>query len=320
MANLTTNADLIDNILDRAGEPIDGTSDFESQALDYLNRAYRALWMGGNEFIPDANPNWWWLKAEGTFQLTPANVSGAVAVTLRDANIVLSTSASTGVDFHFKTVEHSDVFKIESGSGVNWVLDADYTGDTNAAADFVMFKIDHTFDTAFLRLIGPLRTYRNGVAEIGMVDKEKLQRDYPLNNIVAGIPNQFAPISEVDGITTIRFNKYISTEGTSLEGNPLRVDYDYLRVPSDLANDSNAPLIPIQYRYILTDMALSYLWQQKNDDRTNGAVLSAKAGITAMINENAAKWRAGFQQSLVLPRPKGRFGRVLRTESGKIIG
>ena len=43
MANYTTSADLVTDILFRSNEPTDGTSDFDSIALQYLNRAYQGL-------------------------------------------------------------------------------------------------------------------------------------------------------------------------------------------------------------------------------------------------------------------------------------
>ena len=61
MSNLQFSADILDDMLFRAGEPTDGTSEYESKALESLNRAYQALWMGGAELDTTINEDWWWL-------------------------------------------------------------------------------------------------------------------------------------------------------------------------------------------------------------------------------------------------------------------
>ena len=61
---LASTLQIRNDALFRAGEKTDGTSDLDAQSLIYLNRAYRALYMGGNEFDPSINEIWWWLKRE----------------------------------------------------------------------------------------------------------------------------------------------------------------------------------------------------------------------------------------------------------------
>ncbi|MGI0026158.1 MAG: hypothetical protein ACREA4_13565, partial [Nitrososphaera sp.] len=46
----------------RAGEKTDGTSDYEAQALIYLNRAYRTVYMGGGEFSKGMREQWYWME------------------------------------------------------------------------------------------------------------------------------------------------------------------------------------------------------------------------------------------------------------------
>src|SRR5258708_16843364 len=37
-------SEIVDDVLFRCGEPTDGTSDFDVTALNYVKRAYRAIW------------------------------------------------------------------------------------------------------------------------------------------------------------------------------------------------------------------------------------------------------------------------------------
>ena len=84
MANYTFSSDLVNDILFRAGEPIDGTSDFDSVALQYLNRAYQSVWSGGSEILPQINEQWWWLRKDdqGVLTLNPVIDTGTVLVSI----------------------------------------------------------------------------------------------------------------------------------------------------------------------------------------------------------------------------------------------
>ena len=53
MANLTTSEDIIVDALFRSAEPVDGTSDYDTQALTWLNRTYTET-LGDNKIIGGA--------------------------------------------------------------------------------------------------------------------------------------------------------------------------------------------------------------------------------------------------------------------------
>ena len=93
MSNYQFSADLVNDILTRNGELTDGTSDFDARALELLNRAYQALWMGGTEIDPTINEEWHWLKADPplTLLLLPVVNSGTVSVTNNNTSITFST-------------------------------------------------------------------------------------------------------------------------------------------------------------------------------------------------------------------------------------
>src|ERR1051326_3104120 len=103
MANYTTSADLIDSMLDDAGELTDGTSDFESMALRHLNRAYQAICMGGQEIDPGINEDWVWLRKDppGVLTLKPAITDGTVSVTNNNTAVTFSVAPSASVAGYF---------------------------------------------------------------------------------------------------------------------------------------------------------------------------------------------------------------------------
>ena len=49
MANFLSTKDLVDGALNRAGELSDGTSDFDDEALKYVNSTYYSVVAGGME-------------------------------------------------------------------------------------------------------------------------------------------------------------------------------------------------------------------------------------------------------------------------------
>lgn len=315
MANYTYSSDLLNDALFRAGEPTDGTSDFDTQALAYLNRAYQAVWMGGSEFAPEVNENWWWLKAEATLTLQTSITTGTISVTNNSTTITFSSAPSSSVaGWFFKIDDHADVFKISSHTGGNTgaTLDSVYTGTTDTAASFRLFLLEYDLATDVLTLISPMRTYQDAHNPIYGISMRQMEDDWPLNQTWQGVPTRFAMVDN----NTVRFNGY----PTSLA----RVDYDYLKIPSDLTDSgTEEPLIPRQYRRILSLMTAYWLLQDKNDDRMTGVGAEAKSLIHAMSRENRKYWTQIGNAGWIFPRQRARHGIIkgpLRTETGLIIG
>src|SRR3989304_5879373 len=99
MSNYTHSQDLVTDILFRNGEPTDGTSDFDSVALQYLNRGYQIVWTGGAELDPSLNEKWLWLRKNppGVLTLEPRIVNGTVRVTKGSTAITFSEGAGPAI-------------------------------------------------------------------------------------------------------------------------------------------------------------------------------------------------------------------------------
>src|SRR5687767_6436270 len=82
MAAYQYTSDLLADVLYRAGELLDGSSDKQPAALQFLNRAYNSVCMGGGEFNDEINEEWWWLHKDppGVLVLEPPYTFGTVAV------------------------------------------------------------------------------------------------------------------------------------------------------------------------------------------------------------------------------------------------
>ncbi len=321
MANYQYSGDLVDDILWRAGEPTDGTSDFNAVALTYLNRAYQAVWMGGSEIDPSLQEEWWWLRKDppGVLTLEPRITTGTVNVQNNNTGITFSSAPASDLDnWFFQVDDHADVFRISAhtAGAAAATLDAVYTGDTNATASYKVFKLEYAIASDVLRLLSPMRIYQDSKREVDGVPLTELERRYPLYNVQSGVPELFAPITE----SKVRFNRYGGTSSTDF----MRTEYDYLYRPADLTDSgSQEPVVPRQFRKTLADAGVFFLFMDKNDNRASAAADLARAGLRAMKRENQHRWASMSRAyGKIMPRQQDldEYRFPLRTESGLLIG
>lgn len=315
MSNLTYTADLIADVLFRAGEPTDGTSDFAVQVENDLNRAYRAIWMGGGELLSGMHEEWHWLRRMGNFVISGPYSTGTASVTKNSTAVTLSaTLTPSAVGAFFRVTGQLDLYRIAthtSGTAA-MVLDGVYTGPTNAVGTFQLFRLEYSLlpslpaNSGILRLISPLRMYQLALSleepsRVDGMDLDAMEARWPLASITAGLPDAFAMVGE----TTIRFNR----TGPATSADLARVEFDYLIRPAPLLNTVNEePLVPYQYRHILADYALMKLWADKNDSRMDTAGMMAKAGLQAMASENRHKGTViGSNYGRIIPRQEGLY-------------
>lgn len=318
MANLVFTDDIKKDVLFRAGEPTNGSSDFEAEVLQYINRAYMTLCVGGLEFNEDIQEAWWWLRKNqpGVLILQAPYTVGSASVT-NNSNVVILSSPPTfpAEGYFFRATNTGDVFRVEShaGSSSDIILDSVYTGESATDTTYSLYKLEYELASDVMRMLSPMRIYSGGYYEIDGTELTALDRDYPLALTETGVPDKFANVTE----TRVRFNRAGLTTGGGL----IRVEYDYLRVPPPLTNAENEePLVPVQFRHILSDMALFFLYVVKDDNRDVKMAEMAKRGIRAMSMENKHRMIAYSRDfGLITPRYPPSQQHPLRTESGFII-
>lgn len=321
MANYQFTSDLIADVLFRSGEPSTG-SDFAAVALIYINRAYQAIYLGGGEISQDLNEDFWWAKKQppGTLTLLP-NITGRLACTNGSASITFSAVIpSSVVGYHIRIDGHPDVFRIATHTGgtAAATLDSVFTGSTNANVNFTLMKLEYDLPADCIRVCSPMRIYQGAESEVDGVELSSLERDYPVSQIQAGPPTQFAHTTE----TKLRFNKSGPPAGTT--PNSIRVEFDYIARPADLTTPgtSEEPIVPRHYRKVIADTALTFLFIDKNDDRAGPVSGIAKKGIQGMVAEQRSRM-INYSRSTGLIQPRSSRNRnrfPLRTESGFIIG
>lgn len=307
--------DLVTDILFRAGE-VPGASDWNARAIDYLNRNYFLLCAGASEYLPENVEDWWWMRASGILTLLPIYDAGTVAVTTGDANITLSVAPTISLQgYRFRVDNWTEEYVILSHTAFTTtaVLDSTYNGDTSAATTYEAYKTTYQLDAAVSAIMSPIISFREGVQISGM-QPERMDEIWPVSRLRGGVPRAFALENEQQ----IRFS-----HGGLTENRSMRMEYRYRPVVAPLTNDvGSIPLVPIQYRPLLSEMALVQLYSDKNDDRINVAASAAKAGLAAMVKENKRRLTKMDKLSgAILPRQGFHsWDHILRTESGLIIG
>ena len=314
----TSAQDLKEDVLFRAGEQ--NSADWGTKTIDYLNRVYMTLASGASEFLPEYVEDWWWMRSEGVLTLEPPITTGTVAVTDGSASITFSSAPAASVaGYRFKVEGHPEVFKIatHTGGATAATLDSVYTGDDATAAEYKLMKVEYSLDSSVEAVIGPMTGFRNNPRIIGL-SPERMDELYPLPDLTTGIPRAFS----LENTQTVRFS-----HGGRTDGKSMRVEYRYRQSITDLTDsDSSIPLVPYSWRHVLADMALTYVYMDKNDDRSNAVALAARTKLAGMLKENRRRLTKMDVTDIGHIYPRGGPGAarggdgILRTESGLIIG
>jgi hypothetical protein len=282
MSNYRYTTDLIDAALFNSNETTDGTSEFEVKALEYLNRAYRSVILGGDEFVETQEQDWWWLR-KSAYLITTTPEEGEITVTQLSTAASFTVAPTTSMaGRHLRTID-TDIYKIATHTAgqTACTLDAPYTGASGATA-YTAFQLDYDLAADFLKPLDPMKCYRagdGGEYRIFGIDNDVMEKGWPLSQINSGSPSYYTHRDE----NTIRFNHYAS--------NPMRIDYDYIFLPEDLTAAANEePVLPLINRKVLADITATFILMDKDDNKASSMSMVAKKGIEAMVKANRSKW------------------------------
>lgn len=304
------------DVLFRAGENAT-TSEYPAAVVDYLNRTYRSLCSGASEFLPEYVEDWWWLRGHDVLTLLPAITAGFITVTQNSAAITFSVAPTASVvGYRFRVIGHPEVFEIAThiAAATAATLDSVYTGPTGAGMSYQLMKVTYPLSVSVAAITGPMVGYRNSPKIIGL-SPERMDVLWPLPELTTGTPQAFSLETE----QLVRFS-----HGGRTDGQSQRIEYRFRPVVADLTDDiSSVPLLPLAWRHILADMALTHVLLTKNDDRSNAIALAARTALAGMLKENRRRIpKMDSSAGHIFPRQGGIFNRnqPLRTDSGLIIG
>lgn len=154
MAQFRSTADILDEILTKAGEPTNGNSNYEADALRYANKVHHAIIAGGSVFSQVVDEAWVWARAKHpiVLELQPAYTSGSCIFTVNDTGIILSSAPTISLEgWHIQANGKSTVYKIvqHTAGAVAAALDSSFVDDTGSYA-FRAFKLDYEIMPAYL--------------------------------------------------------------------------------------------------------------------------------------------------------------------------
>lgn len=153
MSNFRTTADLVDAVLRRSGEPTSGTSQYEADALEYLNKINHAVLAGGNIFNIDVDDTWTWARARSpmVIELQPS-ATGTCALTVgSEAGTFGSGPAASLAGWHIKFVGVREIYKIPAHTAAATAveLDSAFVG-ASGTYTFTAFKLDYELVPSYL--------------------------------------------------------------------------------------------------------------------------------------------------------------------------
>lgn len=154
MAQFRNTSDIINEVLQRAGEPTNGNSPFQTIALTYANKVHHAIIGGGNIINLNVDEPWVWARSKFpmVIELQPAYTSGSITMANQATNVVFSQAPPQSLEgWHFQVLGKSTVYKImnHTASGTAATLDSNFVDDTGVY-NFRAFKIDYQIYPAFL--------------------------------------------------------------------------------------------------------------------------------------------------------------------------
>lgn len=147
MSQFRTTADILDEILQKAGEPTNGNSPFETLARTYANKVHHAIIGGGNIFNLDVDESWVWARSKTpiVIELLPAYTTGNITCTNGDVNFTFSAAPVSSLEgWHIQVTGRSTVYKItqHNAAETSAQLDSSFL-ESSGAYLFRAFKLDY---------------------------------------------------------------------------------------------------------------------------------------------------------------------------------
>lgn len=148
MANFRTTADILDSILLRSGEVTNGNSNYETRALEYLNRINHSILAGGNEFDTEVSEPWTWARADAPMilELQPKYNTGTISLTNGSEVGAFSAAVTDSLEGWYIKVESRDgVFKLaeHTAGATAFELNGAYDGTTGTTLTYRAIKLDY---------------------------------------------------------------------------------------------------------------------------------------------------------------------------------
>lgn len=154
MSQFRTTADILDEILQKSGEPTNGNSPYETLALTFANKVHHAIISGGNVFSVDVDEPWTWARARHpiVLELEAPFTTGSIAVLQSHTDLSFSTAPTDSLEGWFIQAQGKQtVYRItqHTEGALSATLDSNWV-DSSGAFSFRAFKIEYEIMPAFM--------------------------------------------------------------------------------------------------------------------------------------------------------------------------
>lgn len=154
MAQFRTSADIQNEVLQKAGEPTNGNSPFETIAMTYLNKVHHAVIGGGSIFNVDVDEPWVWARAKHpiVLELQPAFTTGSITATNGSTSITFSSAPTSSLEGWYLQVNGKPtVYRLRqhTASATAAELDSSFVNDSGSYG-FRVFKLDYEVSPAYV--------------------------------------------------------------------------------------------------------------------------------------------------------------------------
>ncbi len=133
-------------VLTLCGELTDGTSPFDTKAIDYLNKVYQGLIAGNNLFDIDCMEPWVWAQSKNPIILTLASsYSGSATLTVDSTTGAFLIAPSISLEGRYiQPTGLSDIYRISqhTAGATGFSLDQPFLEDTGTYL-FIAYKYDY---------------------------------------------------------------------------------------------------------------------------------------------------------------------------------
>ncbi len=137
---------LKENVLTICGELTDGTSDFDAQAVSYLDKVYQGLIAGNNLFDMSCAEPWVWAQSRNPILLTlNPSVTGSAVLTQGELYGTFSAAPSISLEGRYLSLDgQSDIYRISQhdANDTSFFIDQAYLSD-NGTYNYSAFKYDY---------------------------------------------------------------------------------------------------------------------------------------------------------------------------------
>lgn len=154
MSQFRTITDIKTEVLQKAGEPTNGNSSYETLALTYLNKAHHALIAGGSIFNLIVDEAWTWARSKYPMilELQPAYITGTITATEGSRTITFSDAPASSLQYWYVQFQQdATVYRIaqHTAASTSATLDSAFL-DSSGTYNFKVMKLDYTLAPTYI--------------------------------------------------------------------------------------------------------------------------------------------------------------------------